>query len=73
MNIRPLLYDEARCKPDNANDLCRNCKRWVDQTWQTMGPRTPVFVANEPDADNGSCGVILINGTFKSKQQGETK
>jgi hypothetical protein len=42
--MRPLPFDYARCKPQEPDDKCQNCRRWADHPQQTWGARKSFVV-----------------------------
>jgi hypothetical protein len=36
--MRPLPYDWTRCAPQEVDDKCRNCRRWIGHPDQTINP-----------------------------------
>lgn len=36
--MRPLPYDWTRCAPQEVDDKCRNCRRWLSHPDQKNNP-----------------------------------
>ena len=49
--MRPLPWDYSRCAPQEVDDKCRNCRRWLSHPQQTTNPlrQSCVTVKNSKD------------------------
>ena len=57
--MTPLPLDYARCRPDQPDTHCENCKRCVYQPDQTFGDRTPTV--NVTGSRDEACIFIPIS------------
>jgi hypothetical protein len=58
--MTPLPWDYFRCKPDQPDSFCCNCKRWADHPEQTHNPYGQSFVS-VTDSRNEACDYIPIS------------
>lgn len=63
--MTPLPFDCCRCRPQEPDHNCRNCKRWADHPEQTWGPRT-ASVATTGSRDE-ACMYVPISLLEKTK------
>ena len=49
--MMPLPWDYSRCAPQEIDDKCRNCKRWVDHPKQSCNPHRQSFVVTKNSKD----------------------
>lgn len=49
--MRPLPYDYVRCAPQEVDDKCRNCRRWLSHPEQKNNPTGQVCVSVKSSKD----------------------
>lgn len=64
--MRPLPWNWMRCAPQEVDDRCRNCKRWISHPKQSINPagQSCVTVKNSKDK---ACIRIPISLTEEEK------
>lgn len=49
--MTPLPFDYTRCRPNEPDDNCQNCRRWWDHPKQTHNPHRQSFVVTTNSKD----------------------
>ena len=57
--MTPLPFDYTRCRSQQPDNKCRNCRRWADHPEQTWGARQSLVVTN--DSKDRACIYMPIS------------
>lgn len=58
--MTPLPFDYTRCRPQEPDDNCRNCRRWADHPQQTHNQHGQAYVVTK-NSRNMACTHMPIS------------